>query len=481
MIKNLYEKYDKCSVVMKASIWFLICSFLQKGISVITTPIFTRLLTTWQYGMYNVFDSWLSIISIIVTLNLSFGVYVQGLIKYEDEKDLFSSSLQGLNLLLCFVWTVMYFMFHKYINGISKLSTTQMILMFLIIWTSSVFNFWAAEQRVDYKYHLLVFISLIVSVLKPVIGVWFVLKSDDKVTARILGIVLVNLLIYPWMFLYQVRKGKKLFCRKFWKYSLSYNIPLIPHYLSQTILNNSDRIMINFYIGEDKSGIYSLAYSIAMLMTLFNLALAQTLNPWIFTKIKEKRISDITPVAYISIIVVMVLNLLLIIVAPEAVRLFAPEEYYEAIYCIPPIAMGVPFLFSYELFAKFAFYYEKTRFVMVASMGGAILNIIMNIWGIKIWGYIAAAYTTLICYILYAILHYIFMKVICKRYMNEREPYNVKVLLALSIIFLAMGTAIMYIYEYSVIRYSIIFAIILLVIFQKKRLFQILKRISNLK
>ena len=67
---NILQKYRKMSVQVRASFWFLICSFLQKGISSITTPIFTRLLTTDEYGQYGAFNSWLGIITIFVTLNL---------------------------------------------------------------------------------------------------------------------------------------------------------------------------------------------------------------------------------------------------------------------------------------------------------------------------------------------------------------------------------------------------------------------------
>lgn len=89
MFKKVVERYREMPVQIKASFWFLLCSFLQKGISVITTPIFTRLLSTAEYGQYNVFNSWLSIATIFITLNLSYGVYTQGLIKFEDEQNVF--------------------------------------------------------------------------------------------------------------------------------------------------------------------------------------------------------------------------------------------------------------------------------------------------------------------------------------------------------------------------------------------------------
>ena len=95
-VKKIYAAYRKFPIQVKASFWFLICAFLQKGISVITTPIFTRLLSASEYGKYSVFNSWLGIVGIFVSLNLTGGVYQQGLVKFEAEEKLFSSSLQGL-------------------------------------------------------------------------------------------------------------------------------------------------------------------------------------------------------------------------------------------------------------------------------------------------------------------------------------------------------------------------------------------------
>ena len=111
MFKELKKSYNNMPVQVKASFWFLICSFMQKGISTIATPIFTRLLTTAEYGQYNVFNSWLGIVTIFVSLNLSAGVYSQGLIKYENDRNIFSSSLQGLSTVLTIIWTVISLLF----------------------------------------------------------------------------------------------------------------------------------------------------------------------------------------------------------------------------------------------------------------------------------------------------------------------------------------------------------------------------------
>ena len=110
---SLLKKYRSLPVQAKASIWFLICAFLQKGISVLTTPIFTRLLTAAEYGQFNVFNSWLSILQIFISLNLSFGVYAQGLVKFSEDRYVFSSSMQGLSSILSVFWTIIYILFHN--------------------------------------------------------------------------------------------------------------------------------------------------------------------------------------------------------------------------------------------------------------------------------------------------------------------------------------------------------------------------------
>ena len=91
-----YNHFTKCvgkelSAPLKSTFWALICGILQKGVNVITTPIFTRLLSTSEYGQYNVFNSWLQITTIIVSLNISAGVFHQGLVKFEDDSKRFAS------------------------------------------------------------------------------------------------------------------------------------------------------------------------------------------------------------------------------------------------------------------------------------------------------------------------------------------------------------------------------------------------------
>lgn len=468
MIGNILEKYRGFPIAMKASMWFLICSFMQKAISIISTPIFTRLMSASEYGSFNVFIAWQGIISIFVSLNLSWGVYNQGLVKYETDRKVFSSSMQGLTLLLITVWAAIYLLTRSFWNSLFSLSTVQILAMFIIIWTTACFEFWASEQRVDLKYMKLVGITLIASIFAPVSGIVLVMLSQDKATARIMSLAITGMVVYTGLFVKQIREGKKLYSKKYWSHALAFNIPLIPHYLSQTVLNSADRIMIERMVSAETAGIYSLAYSISLIMTLFNTALMQTISPWIYKKIRDEETEDISKIAYPALVFIAVVSILLIAFAPEIVTLFAPKAYIDAIWVIPPIAMSVYFMFAYDLFAKFEFYYEKTKLIAFATVIGAIFNIILNYYFIGKFGYYAAGYTTLVCYIIYAVFHYVFMQKVCREKSVSKQPYNHMILFKITMVFMLVGFMFLMLYQSFGLRYIVIVILLLFLLMKRK-------------
>ena len=467
---KLLDKYNSLSIQIKATFWFFVCSVLQRGISTITTPIFTRLLSTAEYGQFSVFNSWLSIIQIFVTLNLSAGVYTMGLVKFREEENVFTSSLQGLNLLLCILWTGIYLLFLNFWNNLLSLTTVQMLSMLVMIWATGSFNFWMTTQRNQFRYRELVIVTLIVSFLKPVVGIFLVTHAEDKVTARILGLALVELVCYTGFFVSQMAKGKVFYSQKFWKYAILFNLPLLPHYLAGTVLSSSDRIMIERLIGASAAGIYSLAYSLSLVMLMVNDSLNKTMVPWLYQRIREKDYSKIANRIYVSLILIAVANLALIAFAPEIIRIFAPPQYHEAIYVIPPVAMSVYVRYLYLCFVPFEFYFEKRVWTTICTFTSAVVNVILNLIFIPFFGYQAAGYTTLICYSIDSLLHYFFMRKVCKIYLDDLHPYDPNVLLGISAGFMMLGFLYIPLYSNMMLRY-IYTLLIFVVIYTHRRYF----------
>ena len=480
-MKKLIEKYKNMSLQARAALWFMACSFMQRGISELTTPIFSRILTTAEFGQYKNFDTWMNFVTVIVVMKLYAGMYTQGLVKYEEDRKTYVSSLQGLSLTLCIIWTGIYWIWHDFWNELLSLTTVQMFAMMVMIWATACFNLWATEQRVMLKYRSLVIVTLLVSIAKPVVGIILVLNADDKVTARILGLALVEFIGYSAFFVIALVRGKKFYSSKYWKSTILLGLPLIPHYLSQTALNGADKIMIKRMVGDSESGIYSLAYSVSQIMTLVNTALVQTITPWIGQKIKQNKGEQVPGLVEGMLIIDAVCNLGVMAFAPELIAVFGPKKYAEAIWVMPPVVMSVYFSFAYSVFAAYEFYFEKNRLMSVATMTGAVLNIVLNLIFIDKFGYIAAGYTTLICYILYGLFHYFLMQSIIKNNMQKKDLFSTKRMGFITLLFLLAGFVYLASYLNTFVRYGLNGVLLILIIVFRKKLIKLIKNIFDIR
>ncbi|MGG3123250.1 oligosaccharide flippase family protein [Priestia megaterium] len=472
MIKIL-ETYKKLPIQAKASLWFVFCNVFQKGIALITTPIFTRILTTEQYGIVNVYNAWSSLLTIFFTLNLSYGVFNKGLVKYESSRDQFTSSIQGLSTTVALTLIGVYFIFKDIINANIGLSTFLMIIMFFEMLIYPALGFWSARQRFEYKYIKLVIVTALLTVFNASLSVIAVLnteiyKAEAKLSASVLVIILICGTIYARNFF----RGKQFYNKEIWMFALSFNIPLIPHYLSQSVLNQTDRIMIDKFYGSTEAGIYGVAYSAGMLLTIFNSALIGSITPWMYDLIKKKNYNGVARKINGILSLMLLIILALILFAPEAIRVLASKEYYQAVYIIPPVAASVYFMFMYNIVCLIEFYFEKTKLVLVASVSGAILNIALNLYFIPQFGYLAAGYTTLASYIFMSFLHFMFAAKIQKNNHVFPSLIEKKFPIISSLFLVLFSILINFFYNQSILRYGIILCILVISFWKRKKIKQ---------
>ncbi len=476
MLGKITASYKKLQAPVKASLWFLICGFLQKGISMLTTPVFTRIMTEAEYGRYSVYNSWLGLIQIIVSLNLAHDVYTRGLVKNEEDQDRFSSSMLGLSTTCILIWSALYFIFHKAVNSLLEMSTLLMAAMLLEIWAHSVYQFWANRERVHYRYKKLVIVTLAYVILRPLLGVVCVMQVEtwQQTEARAIISTLVQLLLFTGLYISLHKKGRQFFSKKYWGYALRFNLPLIPHYLSQTLLNQSDRLMIDRICGPADAAYYSVAYTIAMVLLIVNTSVSATMNPWVYKSLRAGEYKKIGKVSYCVMALVAGLNLTVVLCAPEILHIMAPDSYQAALWAIPPVAVSVYFSFLYNLFATFEFYYAKTQYVTLASIAAAALNLGLNAIFIPKFGFLAAGYTTLVCFILCTLAHYCFMRHVTGQYIPGVKLYRLRIIWGLGLGLMAGAAVIMLLYETVVIRYSLLLLLGLLVLWKRKWLMDLL-------
>lgn len=482
-VKNQVEKimslYKNMNAPAKAALWYTFCNVAQKGISLLSTPIFTRIMTSSQYGVYSVYQSWYSIITIFATLNLYAGVYNNGMTDYPEDRPRFTSALQGLSTTITFVLLAVYLCSKQFWNNILGLSTIYIIAMFIELLFVPAYNFWSAGQRYDYKYKKLVVVTLFIIVASPLTGVVAVINTEYKSEARVLSYVAIQVFVGFVLYVYNMVKGKSFFVKKYWKFALAFNIPLIPHYLSQTILNQSDRIMISNMVGSSEAAIYSVAYTVSMMMTIVTQAINNSFVPYTYKALKNGNRRGISRSANFLVILIGAACLVAMCFGPEIIRIFAAPDYYEARWIVPPVATSLFFMFLFPLYCNIEFFYKETKCIMIASCLAAGLNIFLNYIGIRKFGYIAAAYTTLICYIVLAITHYFVHLWVLKKNGEKEKIYNSRFFAFLSIILIVVMVGMTLIYDRAIIRYLVLVVIIIVIIIKKNTIIEWYKDVSN--
>ncbi len=470
----ILNKYRKLSSPLKASFWFVISNIILKGISFITLPIFARLLTTEQYGIVSVYQSWVSIVSILSTLTIWGGVFNVVMVKQPTQQEEIVSSFQGLASTITISFLAIAILFRNSLSKIFGLSQILTIVVFFEILVSIPFNLWSVEQKFHYKYKALVLISITTAIVNPVLGYYTVISTGCKAEARIFSALFVQAVLGIYIFFLNQLKGKKYFSANLWRFGFTFNIVLIPHYLSTQILNLSDRLMIHSICGSSDAGIYSVAYTFAMLLSVITNGINASLTPFIYQSIKDKNTGDLVKKTNAVVLMVAVFSIGLICVVPEIFRFMLPNSYYPALKVIPPVTAGAFFLFLYPLFGSVEFYFEANKFITIASIIGAITNIILNYICISIFGFIAAAYTTLFCYIMFSVAHFCFMNRVLISNNFKGKLYDMKTISIISICVIGSTIGITFLYNNSYIRWGIILLIMIIVLIKRKHLKNIL-------
>lgn len=469
---NMYNKLKNTSPAAKASIAFLISNVIVKGISLLSGPVFTRMMSSNQYGIVSTFLSWQNLLSVIVTLNLSQGIFNTGMLEHKKDRDTFQYSLLMDNMCLSILFLIVYLLFRKRITSLLELPDVLVYFMIAYFFTFPAYLFWSGKQRYEYKYKALTLVTIgmaTISVLLGIVAVFFAPDSKDAV-ARICTMEGINIIVGIYCSILIGIKSKFKFNIRYCIDALKFNIPLLPHYLSMYVLGSSDRIMITKMVNASATAIYSVAYTVASVITIVWQAIEASLTPWIYEKLSVNEKKPIRSLTTKILLFFAATCLLCTLFAPEIIIILAPSEYYSGIFVIPSVAAGVFFTAIYSLYMRIELFYKQTSFAPIATTVAAILNIGLNYIFIKQYGFLAAGYTTMVCYALLALLHYMNTK---KK--GYADIFNNTLFLLISLSVIIVSLVIISIYDYIVLRYIFIFVIILVIIIKRKKIMLLIR------
>jgi O-antigen/teichoic acid export membrane protein len=177
--------------------------------------------------------------------------------------------------------------------------------------------------------------------------VWQSLPSGAAL-GRILAFTLINLVMSFILIIRQLRNAPFNINKTYWRYALTYAVPILPHVVANVALTQFDRVMIDAYIGRSEAGIYSFAYQLGSITTMVWLAINTAWTPWFYRRMEIGDVSAIRLRARQYLWLFTALTVGLILVVQPLVQLFAPPQYQAATGLIPIILGGGYFQMLYS-------------------------------------------------------------------------------------------------------------------------------------
>ena len=392
--------------VVKAGLGYTIGNILLKGINFLSVPLFSRIMTTEEFGVYNVFASYDAIIYMFVGLALHSSVKNAD-IKFEDKTDDYVSSISLIYLINTALFFIIVAVFERQLTDWLDFPSIVLFAMILYSFGTSIITLYNNRISLQYaykKYLIIAGINSIGNISFSLILMLTVFRNRHEL-GRILGstAIIFSLAIIVLFSMY--RKARPRFNLEYWKYGIKYSLPIIPHGLSQVILSQVDRIMICSIVSGSAAGIYSLAGNVQLILTIISDSIITVWVTWFYERMKDSDEKSIQKRSISLVILFMIMVIGVLAIAPEAIFILGGTKYDSAKYVVIPMILSAFMIFLYNVIVPSEYYTEKTLYIMGGTIIAAVINLIGNYVFITQYGYIAAAYTTLFSYVCYVLLH----------------------------------------------------------------------------
>ena len=466
-MKNNNE--DKINKAFTAGIWYTVSAILLRSISIVTTPIFTRLLSTSDYGIVTAFTSWYSLLLPICSLNLTYSI-PKAKQDFEGELKQYITSMSILSVVFTAVISMFALLNIDYTTKILGFEPVIVGMLIAYLISMEIIQLFQTECRFLYKFKENVLISIIITVGSVLASLFFIIVyQSKKYYGRILGIIIPVILIAIFIIFRSCicknfpKKISKMF--SYWKYGMWISVPLIFHVVSLGILTQSDRVLIATMRGNAEAGIYGLSYQYGILISVITNAISEAWQPWFFDIYRENEIEkinmNIPQITELGCIVCLGC----IAISPEAIWILGGNAYKSGVWVVTPVALSILCQYVYSHYVNVEMYYKKNIYISIGTAVAAITNIILNYVFIPQYGFVAAGYTTFVSYIILMVLHcFIVIKVMKKNIYKNVYLFS-------AIIFTAvMALIFTLLFNMIILRYGLLCIILVIYIIRNRKI-----------
>lgn len=469
-MKNKKESFFSGTLI------YTLGNLLVSGLAIITSPIFTRMMSVEDYGIYSLFNSWNSILFCVSSLGLSYSI-APAKKKYGDRIHDYTCAVGLVAIIIPLLLLIFSLLgMGKLLESIVKLPTNLILILWVELIFYTIIDFYNNKLAIigDYKKYTLICVSrAFFSTILSIILVF--LEKNNTYYGRVIGITVVSAVICGFIIRNSVKTPiLNSEIKGYLQFAFPIAIPMIFHGLAMIILGQIDRIMIADCYTHNETGLYSYGYTIGtMIMFLLN-ASSMALKPFLYEKYKKDN-DEINIQMNKMVRLMLIVCAMYVLVVPEVIKILADKKYWNTATLVYPIVVGCFCQYIYSYYCTFETIECKTKYIAIGSAIAAVINGGLNLLLLRRIGYEVAAFTTFVGYFVLMVFHMLICKYICKQ---DEILYGRYVLYASALFVLAFGANI--IRNYWIIRYAILLLLLIYIYLKfKPELQLIIKKIRR--
>lgn len=388
---------------------YLGSSFSSKLVVFFSTIVYSRVMSVEEFGVLNLYMSYIWIFVIIFSLNLytSIGRYIYE--NYNDFNSFFSMDIILILLILTFFTCILFYNI-EYFELLLRLPIDVIFILIVVVVAIILENIFIQIMIYNKQSGIVFKITFLKSIAVFVFSLVFMsfLINDRKY----LSIIYADLLVSLFLIIFITLKLKKYFIFKYKinhiKYMLKYSIPLIPYMLSITLLSQSDRIMIDYFYGNNETGLYSMAYNLGIVLNVFLLAIMNAWNPTYFSSMNdgsyERVRSGLDGIYLISFFI----TLSIVLFGENVASILLSKEYQKSLHLISIVSISTLAYAIWQIWSTVIIYIKKTYLISLFVVVSTAINIFLNFLMLPVFGYESAVWTTLLSYIIMGLMCLLF-------------------------------------------------------------------------
>jgi len=393
-LKNIIK-----SKFFKDTTIYTISDILNKMVPFVLLPVLTRYLTPQDYGIIAMFFVFTSILGIVMTLETNTAI---GVNYFKISREKLKVYIFNILLIIAVATSLTFaiiILFHTTISELLAIPVEWLfigvVVTLLQFITTINLLLWQSEQN---PIPLGIY-QISQTILNLSLSLLLIIGFEMGWEGRLIAVSIASITfgISSLMFLYRRNYLKFEFSKEAIDDALKFGIPLLPHALSVWIRTGVDRIFITTFVSASATGLYTVAFQIASVITILTTAFNKAYSPYLFQKLTDITQNDKTKLVkytYLYFIALLIIAGGLTLVSPILIEIFLGKSFQDVWRYIPWIAFGFAFYGMYLMVVNYILFTKKTASLSYVTMSVSLLHIVVSYILISYNGILGASQAT---------------------------------------------------------------------------------------